>query len=144
MVFKLVNRAYNRAILSPLQTGNRSKDHHLRNQAALLHNSAPMDGMQLFNILTTWFQASGIPYVEMKQETYNAMIRAGNPAIVPPTIEQVEFLTAPVSQPVPFAAVYDRYGSKSFGIAFAARVPDREQYTRGLLGFFQRGSKRIS
>ncbi len=55
--------------------------------------SAPIEGRRLFNALCDWFNDVSAPYVEIKQETYIDMFRVGNPEIVPPTIETVEYLT---------------------------------------------------
>ncbi|HEY9718718.1 MAG TPA: hypothetical protein V6C69_14690 [Trichormus sp.] len=44
------------------------------------------EGQFLYNALVEWFQAASPPHVEIKLEHYLAMIRSGNPKIVPPTI----------------------------------------------------------
>src|SRR5262249_51845231 len=54
--------------------------------------SSPAEGQNLFASLHHWFSKSNVPHVEMKQETYVGMIRVGNPSIVPPTIECVDFI----------------------------------------------------
>lgn len=54
--------------------------------------SSPADGQCLFAVLRNWFSQSNAPYVEMKQETYVGMVRVGEPLIVPPTIEQVDYI----------------------------------------------------
>ncbi len=54
--------------------------------------SSPVDGARLFRVLSTWFRQAGIARVEIKQETYTGMVRVGETAIVPPTINRVEFI----------------------------------------------------
>lgn len=53
--------------------------------------SSPADGMKLFQVLKYWLEAHSLAGVEMKQETYIGMIRVGDPLIVPPTVNTVEF-----------------------------------------------------
>lgn len=60
--------------------------------------SSPTEGKMLFDSLSSWFSLVGAPHVEIKCETYVDMVRVGEPMIVPPTIDRVDFLTtkAPV------------------------------------------------
>jgi hypothetical protein len=55
--------------------------------------SSPIEGRRLFDAMCNWFQDVGAAHVEIKQETYIDMIRVGNPTIVPPTIQNVDYLT---------------------------------------------------
>ena len=59
---------------------------------AMGNPSSPTDGQLLFSVLRSWFRQSNAPYIEMKQETYVGMVRVGNPLIVPPTIEHVDYI----------------------------------------------------
>jgi len=55
--------------------------------------SSPVEGMLLFDGLVNWFRAAHAPHIEIKMETYIAMVRVGEPTIVPPTIDHVKFLS---------------------------------------------------
>ncbi len=55
--------------------------------------SSPLEGTLLFDVLINWFRAVKAPYIEIKMETYIAMTRVGEPAIVPPTIDHIQFLS---------------------------------------------------
>lgn len=54
--------------------------------------SSPREGRRLFEVLARWFEQANAPYIEMKQETYLGMERVGQPQIVPPTIDTVQYL----------------------------------------------------
>ncbi|MBX9685306.1 MAG: hypothetical protein K2X27_01315 [Candidatus Obscuribacterales bacterium] len=56
--------------------------------------SAANEGKAMFQALKKWFQDCSLPHVEMKFEIYVDMFRVGDPLIVPPTIDHVEFISA--------------------------------------------------
>ena len=51
-------------------------------------------GKILFESMVNWLRAVNVPHAEIKLETYLAMIRNGNPGIVPPTITHFKLLAS--------------------------------------------------
>lgn len=53
--------------------------------------NAPQEGRRFYQAVVEWLQAMHVPRADCKMEVYLDMIRVGNPSIVPPVVDRIEY-----------------------------------------------------